>query len=210
MKSPEPETDNELRFISSVTRNIEPTTRETLSGLRMRENITTTPHEATARTEAETANRPETPTEEDPGSADDTAPPCRGLIDRTEAGWKRCMERFAGAGSKLISSRETTTGAFKETGELEKGHASVHDDKPPDDDDEYEHFYYFDGVLKRVRNNFYPHNRSERRRGKGSHDTSERSVRKKGENLLSYIQRLNLRNKFSHFSEQDETEAKSK
>lgn len=129
-----------------------------------------------------------------PQSADDTAPPlCTGLIDRTEAGWKRCMERFAGAGSKLISSRETTTGALKETGELEKGHTSVHDDNlPADDDDEYEHFYYFDGVLKRVQNNFYPHDKSERLRGKGSHDTTERSVRKKGENLLSYIQHLTL------------------
>lgn len=136
-----------------------------------------------------------------PQSADDTAPSCTGLIDRTEAGWKRCMERFAGAGSKLISSRESTTGAFKETGELEKGHTSVHDD------DEYEHFYYFDGVLKRVRNNFYPHDRTERRRGKGSRDASERSVTKKGENLLSYIQRLKLRNNLSRLSKQEETEA---
>lgn len=112
------------------------------------------------------------------------------------------MERFAGAGSKLISSRETTTGAFKETGELEEGHTSAHDD-----DDEYEHFYYFDGVLKRVRNNFYPHDSSERRRGTGSRDASERSVTKKGENLLSYIQRLKLRNKLSRLSEQEEAEA---
>lgn len=62
-KSPEPETDNEPSFISSLTRNIEASTREPLSGFRMRENITSEHQEATEKT----TNRPETPTEEDQG-----------------------------------------------------------------------------------------------------------------------------------------------
>lgn len=63
-KSPEPETDAEPGFIlSGLTRNVEPSTRDPLSGLRMRENITTKPHEATEKT----TNRPRSPAEEDPG-----------------------------------------------------------------------------------------------------------------------------------------------
>ncbi|XP_056259669.1 uncharacterized protein LOC130186517 [Seriola aureovittata] len=194
--SPEPETDTEPGFTTRTTRNAESTTGGSHSGLRMREDITN-PHEAAENKEREeepgvtsfSFSQPletaQTSTNRLPPSADDRAPPCRGLIHRTEAGWKHCMERFAGAGSKLISSRETA-GAFKETGELEKGH----DDNLPEDDDGYERFYYFDGVLKRVQNNYYPHYKSERR-GKGKKgDTSE--------NLLSYIHRLTLRNKFSH------------
>lgn len=138
-----------------------------------------------------------------PQSTGDTVPLCRGLIHRTEAGWKHCMERFAAKGSKIVSTQETMD-AFKEKGELEKKDLSFrgHDDNMLNND-EYDHFYYFDGVLKRVRSNFYPYRKIQGRR-KRSNDNSESSVtskREKGdthENLLSYIRRLTLRNKVSH------------
>lgn len=114
-----------------------------------------------------------------PQATDDNMPLCKGLIHRTEAGWKHCVERFAGMGSKMFPQREPTD-AFKDTEEKEK---------------EHDHFYYFDGVLRRVQNNFYPYYKRQRWRQR-SHDkeSSVFPVRKK-ENLLSYIQRLTLRNK---------------
>ncbi len=128
-------------------------------------------------------------------------PLCRGLIHRTEAGRRHCAERFAGMGSETLSSREPTD-AFKDTGEQEKEHTSIreHKDKLLSDD-EYDHFYYFDGVLRRVQNNFFPYQKRQRRR-KRSHDSAENSafkVRERGENLLTYIRRLTLRNKASRF-----------
>ena len=58
-----------------------------------------------------------------------------------------------------------------------------------DDDDEYDHFYYFDGVLRRVHNNFYPYYR--RQKGpKTSHDNTE--------TFLSFIRRLSLQNKVNY------------
>lgn len=71
------------------------------------------------------------------------------------------------------------------------------------DEDEDEHFYYFDGVLRRVRNNLYPRQEKERRR-KGSRGDSENSVlgvRDEGdtkENFLRYIRRLTPGNKAGH------------
>lgn len=114
-----------------------------------------------------------------PQMTDDNAPLCRGLIHRTEAGWKHCLERFAG-----VSSGEPTKDAFKDAGEQE--HAT-----DPLNDDEYEHFYYFDGVLKRVQNNFHPYNQRQRRRKRSREDSENRGI------LHGYIQQLVLKNKKS-------------
>ncbi|XP_035463692.2 uncharacterized protein LOC118284769 isoform X2 [Scophthalmus maximus] len=225
---PEPETDGAPRFITCRTSNTESTTGESFSGLRMREDVPAA-RGGPEDEEGDAVNRPETGREEDktdpgggtsftftktletihkhltnnlPKLTGDTVPLCRGLIHRTEAGWKHCTERFAGTGSKMISSRESMD-AFERVVELEREHASVrdHGDSQPDDDDDdgHNHFYYFDGVLKRVKNSF--HFKSRRRR-KRSHDKIISSLRKKrdsSENLLSYIQRLTLRNQVSHF-----------
>lgn len=101
------------------------------------------------------------------------------------------MERFAGTGSKMFSSRESTD-TFQD--KEEQGRTS-----PPErhkgnfpDDDEYDHFYYIDGVMRRVQNNFYPYYKRQRRR-KRSHENTGDSVftgTKTGnspENLLGYI-----------------------
>lgn len=132
-----------------------------------------------------------------PQATGDNTPLCRGLIHRTEAGWRHCVERFAGMGSKTFSSREPTD-AFKDTGGQEKEHTSIRDHKDELlNDDEYDHFYYFDGVLRRVQNNFFPsHERKRlRKRSHGNTENSAFTVRKRGDNLLSYIRRLTLRNK---------------
>lgn len=129
-------------------------------------------------------------------------PICRGLIHRTEAGWKHCMERFAG--SKMFSSREATQPAFQDTG----GHTSIRDPKDSSlNDDEYDHFYYFDGVLRRVQSHFSPHYK--RQMSQGNVENSDSTVRRKGathENLLSYIQRLALKNKVSSNDQEDEVQ----
>lgn len=139
-----------------------------------------------------------------PQTTDDSVPPCRGLIHRTEAGLKHCMERFAG---EMFSTSEPTD-AFQDKGMQGKGHASIRDNN----EDGYDHFYYFDGVLKRVQYNFYPYYKRQRRR-KRSHENTESGVsivRNKGEtyeNLLSYIQRLTLKNKVSQSRQEELTDA---
>lgn len=65
------------------------------------------------------------------------------------------MERYSGAGLEKFSSGEPAGGAFRDTGGKKKEAASIRE-RADSDDDEYDHFYYFDGVMKRVRNNFYP------------------------------------------------------
>lgn len=139
-----------------------------------------------------------------PQTADDNMPLCRGLIHRTEAGWKHCVERFAGTGSKMFSSKEPMA-EFKDTGQQEIKHTPTRDNKDNIlTDDGYDHFYYFDGVLKRVQYNFYPYYTRQRWQ-KRSHDNTENrdiTARKTGdthENLLSYIQRLTSRNKARKF-----------
>ena len=114
-----------------------------------------------------------------PQTADDSVPLCGGLVHRTDAGWKHCVERFAGAGSKTSSSQERVGSDL--------------------DDDEYDHFYYLDGKLRRVQKNFYPYHRGQRRRS--STDDSELGVRRRDthENLLGFIRQLALRNKASRF-----------
>ncbi|KAM3599463.1 uncharacterized protein V6R79_006115 [Siganus canaliculatus] len=85
---------------------------------------------------------------------------CRGLIHRTAAGWKHCRDRLTAMGSRMSPSGED---AFKETAEWE--HASLPERRgDPPDHDEYDHFYYFDGVLRRVQQNFYPYDKRQRRR----------------------------------------------
>ena len=112
-----------------------------------------------------------------PQPADDNVPLCGGLVHRTDAGWKHCVERSAGAGLKTSSSEERTDSDL--------------------DDDEYDHFYYLDGKLRRVQKNFYPYHRGQSRRG--STDDSEFRVRRRDtqENLLGFIRQLALRNKAS-------------
>lgn len=134
-------------------------------------------------------------------------PVCRGLIHRTKAGWKHCMERFAG--SKMFSSREPKQLAFRDTGEQEKEHTSIRDPKDNSpDDDEYDHFYYFDGVLKRVKSHFYP--RYKRQMSQTNAENSFPTARTKEathENLLSYINRLALRNKVASDNHKDDVQS---
>ncbi len=109
------------------------------------------------------------------------------------------MERFAGTGSKMFSS----TDAFRDTGEQRHTSPAEHKENPLHDD-EYDHFYYFDGVMKRVQNNFYPYYKRQkwRRRSDEKTGTSVFTDTKTGdthENLPSYIQRLAARNKASRF-----------
>lgn len=117
-------------------------------------------------------------------------PPCRGLIHRTEAAWRRCVERYSGAGSETFPSGEPADGAFKDTGEKKKGAASIRE-HADSDDDEYHHFYYFDGVMKRVGNNFYPRYKRQglRRRRWENTETNifTEEEEKSQQNLLSHI-----------------------
>ncbi|KAK9532317.1 hypothetical protein VZT92_009706 [Zoarces viviparus] len=133
-----------------------------------------------------------------PTTTADNTPLCRGLVHRTEAGWKHCAERSAGTGSKRSS-----TDALKDTGEQKKEHVRDQDVNLLNDD-QYKHFYYFDGVLRRVRHNFYPYYRRQRRqkRSPGNTENSVHRVRNRGdtqENVLAYIRRLTSENKAGHF-----------
>ncbi len=133
-------------------------------------------------------------------TSDDNVPLCGGLIHRTEAGWKHCVERFAGTGSKMFSSRESTdTFQDKEEQGRISPPAQQHKENFPDDS-EYDHFYYIDGVMRRVQNNFYPYYKRQRRR-KRSHENTGDGVftgTKTGnspENLLGYIRLVAERKK---------------
>lgn len=147
----------------------------------------------------------------DPGSVF-----CRGLIHRTEDGLKHCMDRLAGLRmiSSIQDSMSSQDGGYNANSAVlnevndfdrirEEGTTREHRENPPDD--ENDHFYYFDGVL-RVKNNFYPYHKRERRRirlRKRSNDDAEsvfsRKKRDIHENLLSYIRHLTGRNKISQF-----------
>ncbi|XP_061589322.1 uncharacterized protein LOC133454616 [Cololabis saira] len=120
-------------------------------------------------------------------------PLCGGLIQRTEAGWKHCMERFRQPASMTFPFR-----AAPGAGKLEKEPAR---NSPPSTDDENDHFYFFNGVLKRVQNNFYPDDKRHRRRSFDNREEGVTREREKGDtggNFLSYIQSLNERNKVKH------------
>jgi len=104
------------------------------------------------------------------------------------------MERMVGPASKMFPIKDAPD-------RLEE--KPIRDyDRNPVSDDENDHFYYLDGVLKRVWNNFYPfYNRQKHQRR--SHSNTENGVteqnkRDSHENLLSYIKRLTERNKLNH------------
>ncbi|CAJ1070407.1 uncharacterized protein LOC114921302 [Xyrichtys novacula] len=170
------------------------TTKESFSGLRMREDFTIKlcrsrkkeggvtrrperPKESvfTSARPAKTAKTAETGAAETTLQKHDNTPSCRGLIHRTEAGWKHCMRRHSGAGLNIFPSGGPT-GVSEVTGEEQKEATTITDRRGADDNgnDEYDHFYYFDGVLKRVRNNFYPHYERQRlrRRRRRRHDNT--------------------------------------
>ncbi|KAG7499169.1 hypothetical protein JOB18_031102 [Solea senegalensis] len=208
-----PSPDAVLHALKSKA-SVESARGESLSGLRMREDVPeqrATVHEGNGR---DTTNRPGSGREggrHEPGvssfpflevsptlnkhtahnsatSTGDTVPLCRGLIHRTEAGWKHCMER-----SKTVGE---SVDAPEGTGEPE--HEVTTPVRNHGDTQEYDHFYYFDGVLKRVQNTMNENRQSEGR--------SVSSVTKKedtGENLLSYVHRLSLKNRARLFKRSD-------
>lgn len=126
-------------------------------------------------------------------------PLCRGLIQRTEAGRKHCEQRSIRRGWNIPSSEEPMA-AFRHAGLQEKDPTSTRDHGDTLlNDDQYDNFYYFDGVLRRVPNDY----KRQRRRKMSSDNTesSDLTVRNKGltrENLINYVKRLALRNKASH------------
>ncbi|XP_034753049.1 uncharacterized protein LOC117959827 [Etheostoma cragini] len=212
----------EPRFIKWKTGTTQATTESSFSGLRMRQDIpadTTKLHEGTEETAVterkEVQNDPlvdsftfakpletiyKQATDTLPKTTDDDMPLCGGLIHRTAAGWKHCLERAARMRSKMFSSKEPTD-AFKRTGEQETGRISIREQKDNLlDDEDYDHFYYFDGVLRRVQNNFYPYYKRQRLKERSLEDTENSvfTVKNKRENLLSYMRRLTLRNKADH------------
>lgn len=89
---------------------------------------------------------------------DGPAPLCRGLIDRTEAGWAHCLERRGGPPPNPLSAWETA-----DVRKLQKDPSGGLSQNPLISDEE-DHFYYFDGVLKRVQNNVRVYRRRRRRR----------------------------------------------
>lgn len=93
-----------------------------------------------------------------PQAPDGPAPLCRGLIDRTDAGWAHCLGRQGGPPSNPFSAWETADGR-----KLQKDPSGEISRNPLISDDEG-HFYYFDGVLKRVQNNARVYRRRQRRR----------------------------------------------
>lgn len=110
--------------------------------------------------------------------------PCGGLIHRNEAGLKHCMERFA----TITTPTSRPTDASHNTGRV-RGQTPTGDDT--DDDD---HFYYFNGVLKKVRQNFYPYSKRQTRQKKRLENTESgvpkaRNKRDAHDHLLTYIRR---------------------
>ncbi|KAG8010539.1 hypothetical protein GBF38_009648 [Nibea albiflora] len=182
-----PESETEPRFIRRTTGNAQATTGKPASGLRMREDVLagmTKVHEDRDRDGTENEGRAstgnpnvESVTDANPSQTIQAADqlPKVSLIHRTEAGWKHCLERAAG-----ISSGEPADDAFKDPRERERTTSPVNDD-------EYDHFYYFDGVLKRVQQNFPP---PKRRRGDSEN----------GGLLHRYIHELVLKNKDENVS----------
>ncbi|XP_055009229.1 uncharacterized protein LOC129408887 [Boleophthalmus pectinirostris] len=121
------EIDPELRFITKEQTITPQSTSQTL-GLRMREESSDEKTvEEEGKGEVELKNAGDNPL-------------CKGLIHQTEAGLVHCKDRLEKSNRKSIhrglGGRESQ---------------SFHTDES--DGAEYDHFYYFDGVLKRVKNN---------------------------------------------------------
>ncbi|XP_030599164.1 uncharacterized protein LOC115789791 [Archocentrus centrarchus] len=214
----EPEAHTEPGFMTSKTETTQAKTEKRFSGLRMREDVLENITKFLRGTESEGGaliSRTETGRKEDqndPGVdsftfsahleanhkeasdkraqiSGDGVPLCRGLIHRTKAGLKHCIERQGGTKSEILSSGDPV-----DAGELQRDSIGNNDNNHLNDE-ENDHFYYFDGVLKRVQNNFYPHYKRETHNGV----PTERQKKDTRENLLSYIHRLTLRNRVSDF-----------
>ncbi|KAL4004448.1 vascular endothelial growth factor A [Sarotherodon galilaeus] len=210
--SPEPEAHTEQGLLKNETETTQATTVKPFSGLRMREDVleNLTKFLKGAESEEEALkSRTETERKEDQNDprvgsftfsthldlihteppdkhakvSGDTVPLCGGLIHRTKAGWKHCKERLGG--TKMFASRHPMVPGELQTDPIRD------DDNSRRNDEENDHFYYFNGVLKRVQNNFYPHYKRETHSGV----PTERQKRDTRENLLSYILRLTLRNR---------------
>ncbi|XP_015243010.1 PREDICTED: uncharacterized protein LOC107092851 [Cyprinodon variegatus] len=189
-----PDSDLEPRFIKCVTHNTQATPKVQFSGLRMRDElsvITGKLNQDEEKDEKGSANCAESGrkqgldpdgrksqtifkssedvqkehTDKDPKAADGTTQLCKGLIDRTEAGWKHCKERQAGPATRPASVWDIPDEKNMRRDNL----------KPPSNEDD--HFYYFNGVLKRVQNNvqvYFKRHRRRRRRG-----TTEDAIRER-------------------------------
>ncbi|KAM9735877.1 uncharacterized protein ACNS7B_014921 [Menidia menidia] len=181
---PKPRAATEPRLIKYATeKSIQTTTRNLLSGLRMREDIPAVVKKLGEGSETgATANWGKSEgkdDEKDPGKTiigppkssgavykealnsplKTTAvsrPLCRGLIHRTEAGRKHCMDRLQLPASRSFLGNDAPDGLRDEPTRDQQGPSIVNADDSG-------HFYYFDGVLKRVWRSFYPYHERQRR-----------------------------------------------
>ncbi|XP_035996611.1 uncharacterized protein LOC118564027 [Fundulus heteroclitus] len=211
LPDPEPEADTQPRFIKCVSVSTQATSKVQFSGLRMRdgesaaaaepdkdgENDETGPEKwaAADRThglvhrggEYETFPKSAEDARKEGADKDLETDLCRGLIDRTAAGWKHCEERRGAPPSR----RETP-----DAGKPENGAKSGGNQNPLSDEDS--HFYYFNGVLKRVDNaQFY--RKRQRRSSRATEKGLTERQRQTQENLQRYIQRLVKKNEAEHF-----------
>ncbi|XP_023194472.1 uncharacterized protein LOC111609563 [Xiphophorus maculatus] len=187
LPDPEPETDSEPRFKKHTTPNAHATTNVQFSGLRMRDDgpVVAPKHGEDAEDDEEGSENwagedrkpglvhhggesqtfskssediQKEDAEKDMKAPDGPAPLCRGLIDRTEAGWAHCLERQGRPPPNPLSAWETA-----DVRKLQKDPSGGLRQNPLISDEE-DHFYYFDGVLKRVQNNVRVYSRRQRRR----------------------------------------------
>ncbi|MEQ2267939.1 hypothetical protein XENORESO_012714 [Xenotaenia resolanae] len=225
LPDPDPETDFEPRFIKCITHNTHVPPKVQFSGLRIRHDVPVIitnldkdtkndvkgsanwaaadrkhglyHHEGESQTFSRSSeNIQKEGADKDLKTASSTASLCSGLIDRSVAGWKHCVERRGGPSSKPVSVWETS-----DAGKLEKEPMRRSKQNPLSDKDD--HFYYFNGALKRVQNNVQVYYERQRRR-RHSFRTTENDIKEKWEqpqdNLQSYIQRLIKKNKVDHFT----------
>ncbi|KAK5611957.1 hypothetical protein CRENBAI_005375 [Crenichthys baileyi] len=144
LPDPDPETDFEPRFIKCITHNTHVPPKVQFSGLRIRDDVPVIitildkdtennvkgsanwaavdrkhglyHHEGESQTFSRSSEDIQKEgADKDLKTASSTAPLCSGLIDRTEAGWKHCVERRGGPSPKPVSVWETS-----DVGKLEK------------------------------------------------------------------------------------------
>ncbi|XP_008421719.1 uncharacterized protein LOC103473337 [Poecilia reticulata] len=221
LPDPEPETDSEPRFKKHTTPNARATSNVQFSGLRMRDDgqVVATKHGEDAEDdekgsenwagedrkpglvhhggESQTFSKSsedirKEDAEKDTKAPDGPAPLCRGLIDRTDAGWAHCLERRGGPRPNPLSAWETS-----DVKKLQKDPSGEISQNPLISDEE-DHFYYFDGVLKRVQNNVRVYHRRQRRRRRSFRSREEQERHR--EILQNYIQRLIKRNQVDHLT----------